>query len=64
MTTEKMTEIMKAKVKVVTVISNIVSRHGRDTECVRLQKTYTLKVATLTNGTGQYTLLSDSMYCS
>jgi len=59
MTPEKMTEIMKTKVvNVVTVTFSTVSRHGRDTECVWLQETCILNVATLTNGTGQYTLSS------
>ena len=58
-TPDKMTEIVKAKVvKVVTVTFNTVSKHGRDKEYVWLQETCTLHVATLTNGTGQYTLLS------
>lgn len=59
MTPQKTTEIVKAKVvNLVTVTFNTVSRHGRDTKYVWLQETCILNVATLTNGTGQYTLLS------
>lgn len=62
MTTKKMTEILKVKVvKVVTVTFSAVFRDGRVKECVWLQETCILNVATLTNGTGQYILLSG--YC-